>query len=89
MARGTPVPRESQGGRQAMTWYVVVTRDRASVPIKRCVTMVEAGDHIFYERAFDRWTVKVQEGSSSAPMRTMTPAERLQLERRLYPSLYE
>lgn len=76
------------GGR-ALLWYVVVTRDRASLPIERFVSLEGAGDKIFYERAFDRLTVKAQQGSKSAPMRELTNAERLKLERRLYPGLYE
>lgn len=72
-----------------MKWYVIVLRDRSHTPIKRCVTVAEAGDYIYYERKFGDWTVMVQSGTASAPMRELTTLERVELERRLYPSLYE
>lgn len=71
-----------------MDWYVVCTRDRASVPVQRFVTLTAAGDHIFYARGFAQWTVKVAQGTKYGPMRELNDREQRDLERRLYPSLF-
>ncbi len=74
-----------------MTWYVVVTRDRAHQPIKDHPTLDGAGNQIYRERAFDRWTVMAYDGTrrAGAPMRELNKTEKSQLERLLYPSLFE
>jgi len=62
------------------------------VPIQRFMTVESAGDYIWKERAFDRWTVLVQEANkitAGTPYRQLNNHERLGLERKLYPSLFE
>jgi hypothetical protein len=54
------------------------------------VTIEDAGNKIYRERAFDRYTVIAQDGDRAAgPARELTKTERLKLEKCLYPSLYE
>lgn len=73
-----------------MTWYIVVTKDKRRLPIDRFATLEGAGNKIYRERSFDKWTVLAQDGTKgSAPARELTKRERLDLERCLYPSLYE
>jgi hypothetical protein len=52
------------------------------------VSLAEAGDTIYYDRKFSEWTVMVQAGTASAPMRALFDNERRELEKRLYPSLF-
>lgn len=73
-----------------MTWFVIVTRDKHRTPISRHVTIEDAGNKIHRERAFHRWTVLAQDGDrASTAARALTKAERLRLEKALYPSLHE
>lgn len=74
-----------------MTEYVVVTRDH-KLPIKRFATIEAAGDYIYWERAFDKWTVLAQEANKitpATPYRALRALEKVALEQALYPSLYE
>ena len=74
-----------------MTRYVVVTRD-GSHPVQRFMTIEAAGDYIVLERAFGRWTVLAQEANkitASTPYRELRAHEKLALEKKLYPTLFE
>lgn len=69
--------------------YVVVMR-QSKVPMSRHATLEAAADKIYRERAFARWTVMAQEGlTASAPMRSLTKEEKMRVERKLFPSLFE
>lgn len=70
-------------------WYVVVTRDKYRHPVDRFATASAAGDYIFRQGAFTTYEVLCQEGEATAPMRELRPAEHREVERRLYPSLFE
>lgn len=75
-----------------MTDYVVVTRSRPPLPVKRFMTVGAAGNYIVHERAYHKYTVLAQEANkvvASTPYRELTPRERVELERSLYPSLFE
>lgn len=75
--------------RWAMTTFVVVTRDK-KIPIQRYRSIAAAGDRIVQERKYSQWTVLAQEGeTSSAPYRALTQHERRQLEKCLYPTLFD
>lgn len=72
------------------THYVVVTRSKPPLPISRHMFLRDAADKIVYEKMFDKWKVLAQDGrTASAPMRTLTHSEQAELERRLYPSLFQ
>lgn len=73
-----------------MSQYVVVTREGRH-PIQRFYTMQSAGNYIFRERAFDKWTVLAQDGTitPSTPYRQLNAHEKRLLERALFPSLWE
>lgn len=71
-----------------MTWYTVVTRERPHMPIQRYTTVEGAGNRIYYDRMFDKWTVLAQDGSESAPYRKLYKTEQRALEKCLYPTLF-
>jgi hypothetical protein len=74
-----------------MKRYVVVTRDK-KLPIDRYYSVDAAARKIVLERSFDRWTVLVQEANritASTPYRELNPHERRELERHLYPTLFD
>jgi hypothetical protein len=53
-------------------------------------TLEAAADKVYRERAFSRWDVMCQEGlHAAAPIRSLTRAEKIRVERKLFPSLFE
>jgi hypothetical protein len=72
-----------------MTRYVIVTRDRRRHTVERCSSVASAADKIVRDKGFHVWTVLAQKGPETAPMRQLNKAERKQLERALYPSLFD
>lgn len=73
-----------------MSEYVVVTR-RGKHPISRHMSVRSAGNYIYRERAFDRWTVLAQDErpGPASRFRELRPIEKRELERALYPSLWD
>ena len=75
----------------ANTRYVVVTRI-GLLSVKRFMTIEAAANYIVYEAAFGRWKVLAQEASSitaSTPYRELRQHEKLTVEKKLYPTLFE
>lgn len=72
-----------------MTYYAVVTRDRRHLVLERYMSIETAADKIVRERMFHKWTVLAQDGGKAAPMRQLNKSERKQLERQLYPTLFD
>lgn len=74
--------------RSGDTWYVVVTRD-GTLPINHYLTIGDAADRIVKDRAFAKWKVLAQHGKAAgAPMRELSREERVVLEQKLYPTLF-
>lgn len=74
-----------------MTRYVVVTRD-SLLPVQRFMTIEAAADYIVKEKAFGRWKVLAQEANritASTPYRQLQQHEKIKMERKLFPTLYE
>lgn len=74
-----------------MTRYVVVTRQGLH-PVERFMTVEGAADYIVRERAFGRWKVLAQDANkitASTPYRDLRPTEKIALERKLFPTLFE
>jgi len=72
-----------------MTWYAVVTRDKRRLVIERFVSIGAAGNYIVRERRYHEWTVLAQDGGKAQPFRELRPIERKELERTLFPSLFD
>lgn len=72
-----------------MTWYVVVTRDRAATVISRHPSPEDAANKIVRELKYDTWRVMAQDGRGAAVVRALTPGEQQRVERTLFPGLYE
>lgn len=75
-----------------MIEFVVVTRRRPRIPINRHRDVEGAADYIVRERKFHEWTVLAQEANQitpGTPYRELRQHEKLALEKRLFPTLYE
>lgn len=75
-----------------MTCYVVVTRSKPQLPVKRFVTVEAAANYIVHARSYGKWTVLAQDANkitASTPYRELTTRERETFERALYPSLFD
>jgi len=71
--------------------YVVVTR-QGTLPVERFHTIEGAAAYIVREKAFGRWKVLAQEANkitASTPMRELRQHEKLKLESKLFPALYD
>lgn len=89
---GRPKRSENDETEQAtMTRFVVVTRDNR-LPIERFYTVESAANYIARQEKYGDWTVLAQDGNqitASTPYRELTMHERRQLEKALYPTLFE
>lgn len=71
--------------------YVVVVR-ATGVPIQRFMTPYGAADYIVKERRYADWQVLAQDGApitAGTPYRTLTKPERREVEKALYPTLFD
>jgi hypothetical protein len=85
--RSTP----DEAEQATMTRFVVVTRDNR-LPVERFYTVEAAANYISRQEKFGDWTVLCQDGdriTASTPYRELTMHERRQLEKALYPTLFE
>lgn len=82
---------EKARSENVVTRYVVVTR-QGTHPVERFYSVEGAADYIVRERAFGRWKVLAQDANritASTPYRELRPTEKLTLERKLFPTLFE